>query len=664
MTELSLIKDIALIWSIALVTGLVCVRLKQPVIAGYMVAGLLVGPHGLKLIAQSEEIEVLAEFGVAMLLFALGVDLSLKQIISSAGRLVSAGVAQIVLTMVGAWAIASATGLASTPGEGFLFGSICALSSSVVISRVLIDRGELDSVHGKILVPLSLVQDLSLVFIIPFLPVLSASNSDLTGVFMSLGKAVLFMLLIFLGATKVMPPLLAKAAQTNSKEIFLLTVLVSCLGVALLSNSLGLSIALGAFLAGIMMSDSVYAHQALNDVSPLRDVFSTIFFVSVGMLLDLDYISHHAVQVLIFVTVLIIGKAVIGAVSALFATSNIRSAILVGVGLSQIGEFSFILLTLGFGYKLINQSMYSLFFAGAVVSMMATPALMLLVPKLLLKHFQRTEAAQLPTETSTESKLKDHVIICGFGRIGKNLGLVLDSFGIQYVVIELNASIIEDLALRGISHIYGDAMSPIVLEKAQLKHAAELVLTMPDPFSAKAVAAFSREHNPNIRIVARAHRSDDIQLLRSTGVNAIVQPEFEASIEIIRLVLHGLKRPMHEILRALEQVRTRRYAIFQPDISEMETGAYVAFGEDQLGMWFELHSDESQGRNLKELDVRGATGATIMAVKNKGRTTAFPDPSLQLEAGDEVYAVGNVQQLKRFEEQFACTNAGAGKDYY
>ncbi len=651
MSEFALIRDLGLIWLVALVTGHICIRFKQPVIAGYMLAGVIVGPHGLKLIGESEQIKVLAEFGVAMLLFALGVDLSLKQVASSAKRILSAGIVQIIVTIAAGWTIAWITGLAKNPGEGFLFGSICAISSSVVISRTLMDRGELDSIHGRILVPLSLVQDLSLVVIIPFLPLLQGSSgTDLTGLLESGLKAGIFIIVVVVGATRVIPVVLARSAKANSKEIFLLTIIVLCLGIALLSQFLGLSIALGAFLAGIMMSESTYAHQALHDVSPLRDIFSIIFFVSVGMLLDPVFIGEHWREVAVFVVALISGKALIGSAAALLATTNIRSAILVGTGLSQIGEFSFVLLTIGHGLKLINDAIYNLFFAGAIVSMIASPALMSVVPRLMRRHFQKEQP--LPTN-SRHSHLQGHVVVCGFGRIGRNLGHVLEAFQVPFVVIELNAGIIEDLAMRGIPHIYGDAMNQLVLVKAQLKHASVLVLTMPDPLSAEAVAAFARERNPQIKIVARAHRSDDIRLFRAAGVNAVVQPEFEASIEITRLVLHGLERPASEVNRAINVIKTRRYAIFQPDIQGAEPTTHIEFSDDQLGLWFTVASEELEGRSIADLNVRGETGATITAVKRNTKTIAFPEPAFQLSLQDQVYAVGNSEQLHEFEQKFA-----------
>jgi CPA2 family monovalent cation:H+ antiporter-2 len=299
MNEFALIADLAIIWCAALIAGYLCIAAKQPVMAGYMLAGIAIGPHGLRLINQVDQIKVISEFGVAMLLFALGVDLSLRQIISSAKKILLAGSTQMLLTIGASWWLASTIGLAPSVAAGFLFGCVCAISSSVIISKVLSERGETDSIHGQILIPLALVQDLSLVLIIPFLPVLQESaNANYTDFLMSAAKAALFLVLIIIGATKVVPHVVSFSAKSNSREIFLLTLIVLCLSVALLSQSLGLSIALGAFLAGIMLSESPYIHQALTDVLPLRDLFATVFFVSIGMLLDPRFIANHILEVL------------------------------------------------------------------------------------------------------------------------------------------------------------------------------------------------------------------------------------------------------------------------------------------------------------------------------------------------------------------------------
>lgn len=575
MNEFALIADLAIIWCAALIAGCLCIAAKQPVMAGYMLAGIAIGPHGLKLINQVDQIKVISEFGVAMLLFALGVDLSLRQIISSAKKILLAGSTQMVLTIAAAWWLASTIGLAPTVAAGFLFGCVCAISSSVIISKVLSERGETDSIHGQILIPLALVQDLSLVLIIPFLPVLQeTATANYSDFLMSAGKAVLFLLLIILGATKVVPHVVSFSAKSNSRELFLLTLIVLCLSVALLSQSLGLSIALGAFLAGIMLSESPYIHQALTDVLPLRDLFATVFFVSIGMLLDPRFIASHIVEVLIFVLLLIVGKSLIGTISAFFATKNLRSAILVGVGLAQIGEFSFVLLSLGYDSKLISSAMYNLFFAGSVVTLIASPALMTLMPK-VMKKFSHLAHGMKDDDSgeNDDTDLNDHVVVCGFGRIGRNVGFVLEAHHIPFVVIELNAGIMDDLATREIKHIYGDAVSPLVLEKAHIERAACLVVTTPDPISTLSIINHAKKCNKEIKIVARAHRTEDINAFRAAGANAVVQPEFEASIEITRLALQSLTRPLPEIQVALDRIKKQRYKLFRADPDEMMRSA-------------------------------------------------------------------------------------------
>lgn len=652
--QIAPIRDLALVWAIALFTGQICSRLKQPVIAGYMLGGILLGPHGLKLISNPHQIQMLAEFGVAMLLFTLGLDLSLKQIMSSAKRVFAAGLTQMVLTIATFWLVAAAFNLAPNIGAGFLFGCVCALSSSVVISKVLVDRGEQDSIHGMILIPLSLVQDLCLVLIIPCLPLLAAQNSgsaNWTSLLFSVLKAGLFTLVVFFGATKIVPHFLGHFARSNTRELFPLTILVLCLAVALLSNSLGLSLALGAFMAGIMLSQSTYAHQALHDVVPLRDIFSTVFFVSVGMLLDGKFLVENWSSVLIFVFLLIVGKAAIGTIAALFATKNFRSAALVGTGLAQIGEFSFILLTLGYSIGLITTEMYNLFFAGAVVTMMSTPALMTLVPKLIPQGAERPIDEATRHEFSPFSKLQDHVIVCGFGRIGKNLGLVLEAHSIPFVVIELNAHVIESLAIHGTPHIYGDAFSRSVLDKANLRKASCLVLTVPDPISNTGIASLARESNPDVKIIARVHRANDIPILRAAGVNAVVQPEFEASIEITRLALISINRPQAEIAKALEQIKKQRYSLFQTDPEQLDS-RFIQMDDDQEGVWFKIQTDSIGGKNLRELDIRRQTGATLTAIKRDKKTIAYPDPELIIEQGDEIFIIGNDEQIRKFEKHY------------
>lgn len=658
MEELALLRDLSIIWAAALVVGYLCVRLKQPIIAGYIVAGIVIGPYCLKLIDQSQQISVLAEFGVALLLFALGVEVSLRQIFSSAIKTILAALCQIFGTALLSWYLAELTGLSSGAGSGLLFGFICALSSSVVVTKVLMERGELDSTHGQILVPMLVIQDLALVPVISLLPVMKSTGGDAIGlVAIALAKASVFIVFIIWSATKLVPVILSRVAHSNYRELFLLTIISLCLLIAIVGHALGLSLALGAFLAGIMISESTYGHQALADLLPLRDLFSTVFFVSVGMLLNPSYIAEHWAQVALFVVVLIVGKALIAGAAASVATPNLRRASLVGIGLAQIGEFSFVLALNGYKSGILSESLYNLFFAGAVVSLTAAPFLMTSFPAVLRRL---TSPGSKMDERRVEDRnrdgvsgMKGHVVLCGYGRIGRNLGMVLNSYSIPVVVIELNAAITGELEELQIPFVYGDALSRIVLLRANLRDAGVLVVTIPDPVAAMTIIDIARHYNPDIKIIARAHRSEDIDVFRATGANAVVQPEFEASIEITRLTLLSLNKADPEIQTALTSIRERRYSIFQPDIASSSMAQIVGFPHDEhTGAWFKVKGDDTVGKTIGDLDIRRATGATVAAIRRDDSVIPYPKPDTALIQDDEIYVVGNPNEVTNFEEAF------------
>jgi monovalent cation:H+ antiporter-2, CPA2 family len=656
MTDLTLIRDLGCVWLAALLAGFLCTRFKQPVIAGYVLAGVAIGPHGASLINNTEQIETLAELGVALLLFVLGVEVSFRKVFSSAKRVFAAGLGQLIITMICAWIFAYLAGLIIEPDDGFIFGSICALSSTVVASKLLSERGEADSAHGKVLVAILLVQDISLVPIIALLPALnpatglgmSSLSSFLPALLMALSKAALLVALILLGATKVVPYLLKWVTRTNSREVFLLSLITLCISIALSSQQLGLSLALGAFLAGAMVSESPYGHQALADLLPVKDLFSTVFFVSVGMLLNPAYITQHPIQVLSFVLLLLVGKAAIGALCARVAINSWWSAIIVGVGLAQIGEFSFVLATVAHSLQFLPQDVYELFLAGAVITLIISPLLMSTVPKLLWRYALIKSEVDKGDEGQ---KLSGHVIICGYGRIGRNVGIALNSLSIPLVVIDINSETIEELEKEGVPCIYGDVFGRQVLMKAGLNTAAALVLTVPDPTAAMTIIAFIRHQNQDIKIIARAHRSDDIEIFRAIGANAVVQPEFESSIEITRLALLSLTADHSTIEKALFEIETERYKIFQHDLPGIPRLSTTNETESFSGNWFAINKlDGAQDKlTIGSLDIRNKTGATILAIKRSNQTIAHPTPDEAICEGDALYVAGNPEQLQAFE---------------
>jgi CPA2 family monovalent cation:H+ antiporter-2 len=654
MTELALIKDLAIVWTIALFASYICTKIKQPTIAGYIISGILIGPYGLKLINQPDQMSALAEFGVALLLFALGVEVSIKQIIGSNNKFLVAGLVQIAATALIVWGFTSASAFATTPSAGILFGFICALSSTAVITKLLLDRAETDSIHGRILISILVIQDLSLVPLISLIPVLQSPSGDMTSiVLMALLKSVFLITIIFVAATKIIPGLLHWVTRSASREIFLLTVISLCLGIALLSKELGLSLALGAFLAGVMISESKYGHQALADLLPLSDLFATVFFVSVGMFLDPTFIAKHWLEVSVFVFLLIIGKTIVGALAALCATTNLWSATLVGIGLAQIGEFSFVLANIAHQQNILDDALFNLFFAGAVVTLIATPILMTFVPLVLKNAFFHGLSSAAKKSKIETTKLTDHIILCGFGRIGHNIGRVLKKRDIPFVVIEADGKLLAELSEVNIPYVFGNAFSRHVLLKAGLKEASCLVVTVPDPIAAVTIISFARQYNPNIKIIARAHRTEDIEVYRATGANAVVQPEFEASIELAKLVLLNLNLNKNVIQEALHEIQSRRYALFETYAPENLPANFEAFGHhSDIGKWLKINPG-LHNKTIGELDVRKRTGAIILAIKRNSVVTPYPPPDTQIGEDDQVYIVGSIEELKSFENIFA-----------
>ncbi len=665
MRETFLLTDLAVVWISALIAGYICVRLKQPLAAGYIIAGIIIGPYGIKLINQTNQIHDLAEFGVALLLFALGVEVSLRQMLGSAVKTIVAGLLQIALTVAATWGILAmfsgtilaVSDAASAPWSGsMLFGFICALSSTAIVTKLLDFKQETESQHGQILVPILLVQDLSLVPLISLMPVFqNTSSSAMEPLLWAIAKSSLLIALIVACTTKVLPRIFSWIAHSNSRELFVLTVISLCFGIALVSKELGLSLALGAFLAGITISESPYGHQALSDLLPLRDLFATVFFVSVGLLLNPTYVATHWLEVSIFVVLLMVGKMLIGTVSALAATKSLFTAVLVGVSLAQIGEFSFVLALVGRDAGILPDSLYNLFLAGAVVSLIASPPLINAVPALLKRIAWRQDvfASGFEDANLKSDKWTQHVVLCGYGRIGRNIGQTLRNIGLEIVVVEIDGGIIAELRDQGIDYVYGDSSRRMVLKEAHLQTASCMVAAVPDSLATLATIRLARRINPGLCIISRVHRTEDVDVFRAAGANAVIQPEFEASIEITRLILLNLGRTDTEIQRALADVRKRRLEEFQPNIQEPLLARLLGFPHDEsTGAWFTFAEQEVSGRTIGELDIRRLTGATVMAIKRAETLTPYPDPETKLQALDQAYVIGNPDQLASFERRF------------
>lgn len=552
----------AIVLVAALIGGLVARGLRLPIIVGYLLVGVAIGPHGLHLVHNVDNVDTLATIGVVLLMFTLGIEFSLKTL-SRIG---------VVATFGGIIQLAATTGLGFGLGwllnwplrETLLFGFFIAMSSTIIVLKTLMERGELGSPHGRVMVGILLVQDLS---VVPIMIVLHSMGSDVeafsTTWVWDLLKVISFIGVILLVGFFVFPRFMRRVAERRSRELFLLTVVCVALGAGFGAYYVGLSIALGAFLAGLMISESQYAHQARAEIGPLRDIFATLFFVSLGMLADPRFISSNPGEVIAVVGVIIAGKFLIVSVITWAFGYAPKTALFAGGGLFQIGEFSFILAAVALETSLISDHIYSLTLAAAGITMLLTPFGMGLVSGVYHRLIQRKRVAGLltaradPVAMEERKKLSGHVVICGYGRTAQNLGQVLERRKFPYLVIDLDSRRLESLRAEGIPCIYGDAANPDILAQAQLERARVMVIAYPDPIAAKLAVANARRINPRLDIVARVHREEDSERLRELGAAEMVRPEVETGLEIIRHTLHRFGLTTQEIQYIVNTLREK-----------------------------------------------------------------------------------------------------------
>lgn len=561
MEEIGLVVDLVLALGAAFLGGIIAQRLGQPVLLGYVVAGVLIGPNTPGLTADFERVQLLAELGVAFLMFALGVEFSLQELQRMRQVAVISGAVQIPVTfllgtgagLVIGWRIEAA----------LLLGGAFAISSSVVAIKLFLGRGEATSPQARTALSLGVVQDLSLVPMLALLPVLTGeADNFVLALLRSLIVATVALAAVIILGTRVVPKILYAVARTDSRELFLLTIVVIALGTALASHAAGLSLALGAFLAGLVVSESEFDTQVLAEIIPLRDLFATLFFVALGMLIEPSVLIDNIVMISLLVLVLVLGKVVIAGSAFLLAGVDHRTTTLAALAMAQIGEFSFVLAGAGLAEGVIDREQYGLILEVALGSIILATLLLRGAPFLVsvaawLPRVATREAAQAGSELEREA-LSRHVIICGYGRVGSELGEALARRGLRYAVIEINPAIVRDLRARGIQAFYGDAGSEALLHRAGVERARTIAMTSPDLVAGQAAARTARRLNPTIDIVTRASGADHVASLRRAGAGEVVQPEFEAGLEFVRHVL----RRQGVSGRETAMILTRRRADF------------------------------------------------------------------------------------------------------
>ncbi|MGE3163637.1 MAG: cation:proton antiporter [Planctomycetota bacterium] len=653
-------SDIILLVVTAFACGLLLQRLGQPVILGYIAAGIVLGPHtGGLTVSNVHEIERLAEIGVALLLFALGLEFSLKDLRPVKHIALIGTPIQIALTIGLGFGIGRLLGWEWK--HALWLGALVSLSSTMVILKTLMNQGWIGTLSSKVMIGILIVQDLAVIPLMVVLPQLSDPVAGLPSVGLALLKAAAFIAGMIALGTKVLPLLLRHIAGVGSRELFLLAITAIGLGVGYATHLVGLSFAFGAFVAGMVLSESDYGHQALSDIIPLRDLFGLLFFASVGMLLEPSYLVSHFGEVAFLVAAVGIGKGLIFALLCRWFRYGNVIPLAVGLGLFQIGEFAFVLAGVGLATGSINQDVYSLVLSAAIITMILTPLVSGQTARLygLRKRWFRHEP--LETLNLPDEGLQDHVIIAGGGRVGLQIHKVLRRLGQQVVVVELDHRRVEQAKLLGATVVYGDASQEIVLEATQIATARLLVLTTPDLIVERSVIQHARKLNPKILVVARAADSTLLPALAALGVTDVVIPEFEAGLEMTRQSLMHLGVPASEIQRHTEALREELFAPFLGRQAGYRTLSHLRSAEQQFDLeWIQIPVDSPlAGQSIEQARIRKRTGASVVGVIRNDHLVINPDATYPLAPADLIAIIGVESARQAFRDVATRTPSAA-----
>jgi len=653
MSEYHVLKDLAIIFAVSLLVILVFHRIRLPALPGFIVAGVLLGPNALGLVSDAHQVESLAEVGVILLLFTIGIEFSLSRLREMGRQVVAGGGAQVGLTVALSCVLAMALHLSWR--VSLLLGFLVALSSTAIVLKGLTDKGEIDAPHGRLATGVLIFQDLCVVPMMLVLPFLAGRSGGGAGaLFLALGKAVLVVISVLVLARTVVPRVLAEILKTRSRELFLIAVILVGTLTALGTAAAGASLALGAFLAGLVISESDYGHQAMAELLPFRDVFISLFFVAVGMLVQVEFLRDHPALALGGVVGVMGGKALLAAVGPAVMGYSGRVALLAGLAVSQIGEFSFVLAREGRGTGLLSEGLYQTFLAVAVLTMLVTPFLLQGGPA-LLEGLERLVPLDrlLPGLRAgaiavADQPLTDHVIVAGYGLNGRNLAAALRSIRAPYLIVELNAQTVQQARARGEPAFYGDATREEILRALGAERARMLVVAISDPAATRRMVRVGRSLNARIHIIARTRYVTEIAELSRLGADAVIPEEFETSIEIFARVLAHYHVARADIERLVDQIRASHYEALRGGDGAGRVTLGTVTGIPQMAVErLRLPAGSPLvGKTLAATGLRTQTGALVLAVGRGTTEIATPGPQFRLGADDVLVIVGQPAQLR------------------
>lgn len=654
---LAVLKNIVVILALSTLVNYLFTKIRVPTILGYLITGIIVGPSLLGIIRSPEEIELMAEIGVVMLLFTIGIEFSLNHLLKIRKIVFLGGFLQLLLTVVVIMMVARGY---QVDWSGALFiGFLSALSSTAVVLKILQERSELTSNYGRTVLGILIFQDLLLVPLLLITPVMGGQTSlGWKELILLLAKAVFIIGLIYAGNRWLMPRFLRAVAMTKNRELFLMSTLLICLSVALLTSALGMSLAVGAFLAGLMISESGYSHNAFGNMVPFKDTFTSFFFVSIGILLDVNFVLDNPWLVLLTALMLIFFKALLAGITAFLLGHTFRGVVMVGIALSQVGEFSFILAKLGLDYNLLSSFYYQLFIAVAVISMSLTPLLMLLsrpIASLLLRLPLPRKLVDgiFPLPQIELPELRDHLVFIGKDSRALNLSAMAKSMDLPYVSIVFDPDSVRKRQLKGEMVIYGDAANEPILFKAHTDKADIVVISIGNLITSMAIIEKVRNMNPHAHIIVRTPKVEDIEVLYNIGANQVIPEEFETSLEIFDRVLSKLLIPRKDINAVIARIRDDNYGIFREKGTKSDLSVLKDYANIEITAVKVDDRSPVIGKSLVEMQFRKTYGVTLVALLRNKVLMDNPDPETIFKRGDVVYIMGRSEQIANATELFA-----------
>lgn len=654
-----LLQDLLIFMGFSAIVVYALQRIRLPSILGFLVTGILIGPHGLGLVSESEQIELISEIGVILLLFVIGMELSIKHLVSIKNTVFIGGSLQVGLTI-----LVAGSGyyfLGNSWEESLFVGFLFSLSSTAIVLKVLQDRNEMSAPQGRNALAILIFQDIIVVPMMLFTPIIAGQGGDVTGsILMLLLKTAVVILITILSARYLVPRLMHGIAKTDSQELFLITTITICFAVAFLTAEAGLSLALGAFLAGLVISESEYSHQATSVILPFRELFTSFFFISVGMLLDLQFFWGNIGIVMLIVVAVFFIKSIIAALAIAVLKYPPRTFLLTGLALFQVGEFAFILSKVGIQYDLLAPETNQYFLAISIVSMLLTPFVIIFSERIAfgLMKFRPIEAWDRKMVASKErdhsvatNQQHNHLVIIGYGINGSNLARAAEFSDIPYVAVEMNAETVKAEQKKGVPILYGDARQDHIMEAVNIPKARVVVIAISDPEGTKVIVQNIRMVSQSVHLIVRTRFVREIPELIALGADDVIPEEFETSIEIFSRTLHYFLIPEDDIGHFAEITRSNNYGLFQNKNSIPRTfrpGKYPEFDITCL----KVRTDNRRivGKTLSELDVRNQYGINILGLSRKDKLITNSGPDEILLQRDILYVTGKQESIDQFRK--------------